>query len=51
MRAVRTSGDAAAIRHRDEELQVDQVETHGAPSSNVTRLKAVCLRHGRRLSP
>jgi uncharacterized membrane protein YfcA len=29
MRAVGAARDAAAVRHRDEELQIDQVETHG----------------------
>ena len=33
------------FRHRDEELQIDQIETHGMHPP------ASCLRHGRRQSP
>ena len=29
MGAQRAMGDAAAVRHRDKQLQVNQIETHG----------------------
>jgi hypothetical protein len=29
MRTERAAGDAARLGHRDEQLQVDQIETHG----------------------
>jgi len=44
VRARRAERDAARIRDRDEELQVDQVETHLNRAS-------LCLRNIRRLSP
>src|SRR5712691_8245517 len=44
MRTERAARDAARLGHRDEQLQVDQIETHG-------EVRSVCLRYSRRLAP
>jgi hypothetical protein len=44
MRPFRATGDAALVGDRDEELEIDEVETHGVSSKPS-------LRWVRRLSP
>ena len=46
MNLCRAVGDAARLRHRDEELKIDQIETHRIPRGEVSS-----LRTNRRLSP
>ena len=43
MGAIGSPGDAADVRHRDEELQVDQIEAHGcaAPGRHCERSEAI----------
>ena len=40
MHALRAARDAAGLGHRDEELQIDQIETHGGSVILMVRRRA-----------